>query len=40
MFTGINLAFLIGFRNWLRGTQQGVWQRTVRASEEADGVVR
>ncbi|HZW32270.1 MAG TPA: glycosyltransferase family 2 protein [Isosphaeraceae bacterium] len=40
MFTGMNLALLLGFWKWLRGSQQGVWQRTVRAAENADGVAR
>ncbi len=31
MFTGMNLALLLGFWRWLAGTQGGVWQRTERA---------
>jgi cellulose synthase/poly-beta-1,6-N-acetylglucosamine synthase-like glycosyltransferase len=37
MFTGMNLALLVGFAEWLRGRQQGAWQRTVRAVEKAGG---
>jgi cellulose synthase/poly-beta-1,6-N-acetylglucosamine synthase-like glycosyltransferase len=40
MFTGMNLALLVGFWKWLRGSQQGVWQRTARKAEGADGVMR
>jgi cellulose synthase/poly-beta-1,6-N-acetylglucosamine synthase-like glycosyltransferase len=40
MFTGMNLALLVGFWRWARGTQRGTWQRTVREAENADGVVR
>jgi cellulose synthase/poly-beta-1,6-N-acetylglucosamine synthase-like glycosyltransferase len=40
MFTGMNLALLVGFWNWLRGSQQGVWQRTARTAENAEGIVR
>jgi cellulose synthase/poly-beta-1,6-N-acetylglucosamine synthase-like glycosyltransferase len=40
MFTGMNLALLVGFWRWLRGRQQGVWQRTARAAESADGAVQ
>jgi cellulose synthase/poly-beta-1,6-N-acetylglucosamine synthase-like glycosyltransferase len=32
MFTGMNLALLIGFWRWVRGTQAGIWQRTPRAA--------
>jgi cellulose synthase/poly-beta-1,6-N-acetylglucosamine synthase-like glycosyltransferase len=40
MFTGMNLALLVGFWKWLRGRQQGAWQRTARGTENADGVIR
>jgi cellulose synthase/poly-beta-1,6-N-acetylglucosamine synthase-like glycosyltransferase len=30
MFTGMNLALLLGFWRWLAGTQSGAWRRTVR----------
>jgi cellulose synthase/poly-beta-1,6-N-acetylglucosamine synthase-like glycosyltransferase len=40
MFTGMNLALLVGFWRWLRGRQQGVWQRTARTAESAEGGVR
>jgi cellulose synthase/poly-beta-1,6-N-acetylglucosamine synthase-like glycosyltransferase len=40
MFTGMNLALLVGFWRWLRGNQQGAWRRTVRTAEDAEGVVR
>jgi cellulose synthase/poly-beta-1,6-N-acetylglucosamine synthase-like glycosyltransferase len=40
MFTGMNLALLVGFWRWLRGSPQGVWQRTARDAENADGVIR
>jgi hypothetical protein len=36
MFTGMNVALLVGFWRWLRGSQQGAWRRTVRLAE-ADG---
>lgn len=31
MFTGMNVALLLGFWRWAVGTQQGIWQRTVRS---------
>jgi cellulose synthase/poly-beta-1,6-N-acetylglucosamine synthase-like glycosyltransferase len=34
MFTGMNLALLVGFWRWLCGTQKGVWMRTARLAEE------
>lgn len=34
MFTGMNLALLAGFGEWLLGNQQGFWQRTVRPAED------
>jgi cellulose synthase/poly-beta-1,6-N-acetylglucosamine synthase-like glycosyltransferase len=37
MFTGMNLALLVGFAEWLLGSQQGAWQRTVRTAEKAGG---
>jgi cellulose synthase/poly-beta-1,6-N-acetylglucosamine synthase-like glycosyltransferase len=40
MFTGMNLALLVGFWKWARGSQRGAWQRTAREAENADGVVR
>jgi cellulose synthase/poly-beta-1,6-N-acetylglucosamine synthase-like glycosyltransferase len=40
MFTAMNLALLVGFWKWARGSQRGAWQRTVREAENADGVVR
>jgi cellulose synthase/poly-beta-1,6-N-acetylglucosamine synthase-like glycosyltransferase len=33
MFAAMNLALLVGFFRWLRGTQTGHWQRTSRAVE-------
>jgi len=33
MFTGMNVALLLGFWRWAAGTQQGIWQRTVRPGE-------
>ena len=33
MFTGMNLALLLGFWRWLVGTQRGTWQRTARVGE-------
>jgi cellulose synthase/poly-beta-1,6-N-acetylglucosamine synthase-like glycosyltransferase len=30
MFTGMNVALLIGFWRWAAGTQTGVWRRTAR----------
>lgn len=32
MFTGMNVALLLGFWRWAVGTQQGIWQRTVRSA--------
>jgi cellulose synthase/poly-beta-1,6-N-acetylglucosamine synthase-like glycosyltransferase len=31
MFTSMNLALLVGFFRWLRGTGSGVWHRTARS---------
>jgi cellulose synthase/poly-beta-1,6-N-acetylglucosamine synthase-like glycosyltransferase len=33
MFTGMNVALLLGFWRWLSGDQRGTWQRTVRPGE-------
>jgi hypothetical protein len=33
MFTGMNLALLLGFWRWLVGTQRGTWKRTARVGE-------
>jgi cellulose synthase/poly-beta-1,6-N-acetylglucosamine synthase-like glycosyltransferase len=33
MFTGMNLALLLGFWRWATGTQGGTWRRTVRVGE-------
>jgi cellulose synthase/poly-beta-1,6-N-acetylglucosamine synthase-like glycosyltransferase len=33
MFTSMNVALLVGFWRWLRGSQRGVWQRTTRLAE-------
>ena len=30
LFSGMNLALLVGFWRWLSGQQQGVWRRTAR----------
>jgi cellulose synthase/poly-beta-1,6-N-acetylglucosamine synthase-like glycosyltransferase len=30
LFTGMNLALLVGFRNWAFGAPTGAWQRTAR----------
>jgi len=30
MFTGMNLALMVGFWRWLSGTQSGAWRRTSR----------
>jgi cellulose synthase/poly-beta-1,6-N-acetylglucosamine synthase-like glycosyltransferase len=35
MFTSMNIALLIGFFRWLRGTQTGIWTRTARATSPA-----
>jgi cellulose synthase/poly-beta-1,6-N-acetylglucosamine synthase-like glycosyltransferase len=32
MFTGMNVALLLGFWRWAVGTQRGIWQRTVRSA--------
>jgi len=33
MFTAMNAALLVGFWRWLRGGQNGTWERTVRLAE-------
>ncbi len=33
MFTGMNLALLVGFWRWMLGTQGGTWRRTARLGE-------
>ncbi len=33
LFTGMNLALLVGFWRWLRGSQQAAWARTARLAE-------
>jgi cellulose synthase/poly-beta-1,6-N-acetylglucosamine synthase-like glycosyltransferase len=33
MFTSMNLALLVGFWRFARGTQKGLWQRTARLAE-------
>ena len=33
MFTGMNVALLLGFWRWIAGTQRGTWQRTARPGE-------
>jgi len=33
MFVAMNVAVLVGFWRWLRGTQKGAWQRTPRVGE-------
>jgi cellulose synthase/poly-beta-1,6-N-acetylglucosamine synthase-like glycosyltransferase len=35
MFAAMNLALLLGFGRWLRGTQTGLWQRTARSADLA-----
>ena len=35
MFTGMNLALLVGFWRWVRGAQKGAWERTVRLAEQS-----
>jgi cellulose synthase/poly-beta-1,6-N-acetylglucosamine synthase-like glycosyltransferase len=32
MYTGMNVALLVGFWRWLAGTQTGVWKRTARTT--------
>jgi cellulose synthase/poly-beta-1,6-N-acetylglucosamine synthase-like glycosyltransferase len=32
MFTAMNVALLIGFWRWLRGSPQGIWQSTIRTA--------
>jgi cellulose synthase/poly-beta-1,6-N-acetylglucosamine synthase-like glycosyltransferase len=39
MFTGMNMALLVGFWRWLQGTQKGTWTPTARLAE-ADGGAR
>ncbi|HEX8027594.1 MAG TPA: glycosyltransferase family 2 protein [Vicinamibacterales bacterium] len=38
MFQSMNLALLVGFWNWLRGTPRDGWQRTERVAMEAKGI--
>jgi cellulose synthase/poly-beta-1,6-N-acetylglucosamine synthase-like glycosyltransferase len=33
MFTGMNVALLLGFWRWVSGGQRGTWQRTARTGE-------
>jgi hypothetical protein len=33
LFTGMNVALLVGFWRWLRGRQKAAWQRTPRLAE-------
>lgn len=33
MFAAMNLALLVGFIRWMRGTRSGVWNRTARLGE-------
>ena len=33
MFTGMNLALLVGFCRWLSGSQKAAWRRTARLAE-------
>lgn len=40
MFTGMNLALLAGFGQFLLRSQQGIWQRTARTAKHAAGRVR
>jgi cellulose synthase/poly-beta-1,6-N-acetylglucosamine synthase-like glycosyltransferase len=35
MFTGMNLALLVGFWRWIRGAQKGAWERTARLAEQS-----
>lgn len=35
MFTGMNLALLVGFWKWARGTQKGTWRPTGRHGQRA-----
>jgi hypothetical protein len=35
MFTGMNLALLLGFWRWLRGGLEGTWTHTVRSATES-----
>ena len=35
LFTGMNLALLLGFWRWLRGSQKAAWKRTHRRAEAA-----
>ena len=39
LFTGMNLALLVGFWRWASGAQRGTWERTARVAE-AGGVAR
>ncbi len=36
LFTGMNLALLVGFGRWASGTQRGTWQRTARIAETGE----
>ena len=35
MFSGMNLALLVGFWRWVRGTQKGTWRPTGRHGQRA-----
>jgi len=34
LFSGMNLALLVGFIRWLVGSQKGAWRRTIRLAEK------
>jgi cellulose synthase/poly-beta-1,6-N-acetylglucosamine synthase-like glycosyltransferase len=36
LFTGMNVALLVGFWRWLRGSQKAAWNRTARLAEVAE----
>jgi hypothetical protein len=38
MFSAMNIALLVGFWRWLRGTPQGIWQSTVRTATPKEAV--
>jgi hypothetical protein len=35
LFVSVNLALLVGFRRWLRGSGSGTWERTSRETDTA-----
>jgi cellulose synthase/poly-beta-1,6-N-acetylglucosamine synthase-like glycosyltransferase len=38
LFAGMNMALLVGFWRWLRGSQKAAWHRTVRLAEVSNSL--